>query len=73
MVYANISGTTIKGPYPEINKDKEKHGNTSSSQHQQRNSQQQSSQQQSSSKNDKYGSWGPIFKNKENFVNMHRF
>jgi len=29
-------------------------------------------QKTSSSKQDnKYGPWGPIFKNKENFVNMH--
>ncbi|KYN00234.1 hypothetical protein ALC62_09029 [Cyphomyrmex costatus] len=68
MVYANISGTTIKGPYPEINKDKEKHGNMSSN-HQQ----QQNHQQQSLSKNDKNGSWGPVFKNKENFIDMHKY
>ncbi|KYN09590.1 hypothetical protein ALC57_18282 [Trachymyrmex cornetzi] len=68
MVYANISGTTIKGPYPEINKNKEKHRNMSSSQQQQQNR-----QQQSSSKDDKYGTWGPTFKNKENFIDMHKY
>lgn len=62
MVYTNISGSTIKGPYQEIKKDKEKQ--TSSAEQQQQ-------QQQASKKNDKYGSWGPIFKNKDNFVDMH--
>ncbi|XP_024892248.1 probable serine/threonine-protein kinase dyrk1 [Temnothorax curvispinosus] len=69
MVYTNISGTTIKGPYQEIKKDKEKH--VSPRQQQQQQQQQQYRQQQSSRKDDKYGSWGPIFKNKENFVDMH--
>lgn len=64
MVYTNVSGTTIKGPYQEIKKDKERHMSP-------RQQQQQQQQQQSSRKDDKYGSWGPIFKNKENFVNMH--
>lgn len=49
-----------------LRKDKEKH--MSSRQQQQ---QQQYRQQQSSRKDDKYGSWGPIFKNKDNFVDMH--
>lgn len=66
MVYTNISGTMIKGPYQEIKKDKEKHASPS-----QQQQQQQPYRQQQSRKDDKYGSWGPIFKNKENFVNMH--
>lgn len=27
--------------------------------------------QQSQNKNDKYGSWGPVYKNKQNFIDMH--
>lgn len=64
MVYTDVSGSSIKGPYQEMKKDKEKH--TSSSEQQQ-----QHQQQQASKKNDKYGSWGTIFKNKDNFVDMH--
>lgn len=67
MVYTNISGTTIKGPYQEIKKKKETH----ISLRQQQQQQQQYRQQESSRKDEKYGSWGPIFKNKENFVDMH--
>ncbi|KAM0730663.1 hypothetical protein ACS0PU_003262 [Formica fusca] len=63
MVDTDISGSAIKGPYHEIKKDKEEH--TSSRE------QQQQYQQQASRKNDKYGSWGSIFKNKDNFVDMH--
>lgn len=33
--------------------------------------QQQQQQPQAAGKNDKYGSWGPIFKNKQHFVDMH--
>jgi len=35
--------------------------------------QQQQNRQQQSSKDDKYGTWGPTFKNKENFINMHKY
>lgn len=31
----------------------------------------QQAQQQSPPKNDKYGSWGPVYKNKQNFIDMH--
>lgn len=31
------------------------------------------SAQQSSSSKDKNGAWGPVFKNKKNFVDMHMF
>lgn len=50
-----------------LRKDKERHV----SPRQQQQQQQQYRQQQSSRKDDKYGSWGPIFKNKENFIDMH--
>lgn len=50
-----------------LRKDKEKHISPRQPQQQQ----QQHRQQQSSRKDDKYGSWGPIFKNKENFIDMH--
>ncbi|KAH0953875.1 hypothetical protein HN011_000567 [Eciton burchellii] len=63
MVYTNIDGSMIKGPYQEIKKDKEGHMSPRHQQNQQ--------QQQPPRKNDKYGSWGPIFKNKENFIDMH--
>jgi len=77
MVYTNISGSAIKGPYQEIKKDKERHMSPRRQQQQQQQQQQrqqqqqQYHQQQSSRKDDKYGSWGPIFKNKENFIDMH--
>ena len=61
MVYANINDITIKGPFEGVKKDK-----NASSGHQQ-----QQSQQQSANKNDKYGSWGPVYKNKQNFIDMH--
>ncbi|CAL7938570.1 unnamed protein product [Xylocopa violacea] len=63
MVHANINDITIKEPYGSVKKDKNGHA---SSEHRQ-----QSQQQQSANKNDKYGSWGPIYKNKQNFVDMH--
>lgn len=28
-------------------------------------------QQQSTNKSEKYGSWGPVYKNKQNFIDMH--
>jgi len=71
MVYTNISGSAIKGPYQEIKKDKERHMSPRRQQQQQQQQRQQQQQQQSSRKDDKYGSWGPIFKNKENFIDMH--
>jgi len=63
MVYTDINGSAIKGPYQEIKKDKEERSSS--------REQQQYQQQQASKKNDKYGSWGSIFKNKDNFVDMH--
>ncbi|EZA59231.1 hypothetical protein X777_15874, partial [Ooceraea biroi] len=62
MVYTNVDGSMIKGPFQDIKKDKGDHMSPSPQQYQ---------QQQSPRKNDKYGSWGPIFKNKENFIDMH--
>ncbi|CAD1474566.1 unnamed protein product, partial [Heterotrigona itama] len=32
---------------------------------------QQQSQRQPTNKSDKYGSWGPVYKNKQNFIDMH--
>lgn len=31
----------------------------------------QSSVRTDTGKNTKYGAWGPIYKNKQNFINMH--
>ncbi|OAD52077.1 hypothetical protein WN48_03032, partial [Eufriesea mexicana] len=58
--------TTIKGPYEDTRKNK--NGPTSFG-HQQQS--QQQTQQQAPNKNDKYGSWGPVYKNKQNFIDMH--
>lgn len=60
MVHTNINDITIKGPYENVKKDK----STSSGY-------QQQSQRQPTNKNDKYGSWGPVYKNKQNFIDMH--
>lgn len=57
MVHTDI---LIKGPYEDTRKNK----NASSAHQQQR-------PQQSENKNDKYGSWGPVYKNKQNFIDMH--
>lgn len=47
---------------------KEKDVNASSS-HQQRQQSQQ--QQQQKDKDNKYGAWGPVYKDRQNFINMH--
>ncbi|CAK9795135.1 hypothetical protein ANTPLA_LOCUS251 [Anthophora plagiata] len=62
MGHTNIHNSAIKGPYEGVRK--EKNGNASSGY-------QQQSQQQSTNKKDKYGSWGPVYKNKQNFIDMH--
>ncbi|KAL2748557.1 putative serine/threonine-protein kinase dyrk1 [Vespula maculifrons] len=60
MVYTNIDGS-LMGPYQEIKKGNDKHkldGSKKQTQH----------QQNIYTKNDKkYGAWGPIYKNKDNF------
>ncbi|EFN86923.1 hypothetical protein EAI_15794 [Harpegnathos saltator] len=65
MVYTNVSEAMIKEPYQDIKKDKEQ------PQQESRNRQLRHYQQHQPRKDDKYGAWGPIFKNKENFINMH--
>lgn len=63
MVFTNLDDSEITGPYQQIKKDKM----TPTS-----NEFQKQTQHQQSNKNDqKYGVWGPVYKNKENFVNMH--
>lgn len=57
MVHSKVSGAMIKAPYEEIKKIKDEHSS--------------SSQQIRAIKNEKYGSWGPIYKNKQNFIDMH--
>lgn len=65
MVYTNIDGSKIMGPYHEIKKDNDKRTMNASKK-------QTQNQQDIYMKNDKkYGAWGPVYKNKENFVNMH--
>lgn len=65
MVYTNIDGSLIKGPYQEIKKGKDGHISSVSGQRTQY-------QHDSYGKSDKkYGAWGPIYKNKDNFVDMH--
>lgn len=61
MVHTNIHNTTTKGPYLDVRKTK--NGPVSSGD--------QQSQGGSTKKNDKYGAWGPIYKNKQHFVDMH--
>lgn len=59
MVSSNYDGL-VKGPYQDVKKDK-------SSTTQRPQQQTQSSQ----AKDVKNGAWGPIYKNKQNFINMH--
>lgn len=62
MVYTTVDTTFITAPYSDVKKDKYKYAS----------SQPQRQQQQCQPKKDeKYGAWGPIYKNKEHFVNMH--
>lgn len=65
MVYSNVSGAMIKEPHQDVEKDKEV------SRQESRNRQSRYYQQHQPRKDDKYGAWGTIFKNKENFINMH--
>lgn len=64
MVHSNINDTMIKDPYQEIKKGKEVRASPGRQSYQQQHP-------QSTPKNDKYGSWGPIYKNKQNFIDMH--
>lgn len=61
MVHKDYN-TALKGPYQEIKKDKpiSKMPSTSSA-------------YKNSGKNDKNNPWGPVFKNKQNFIDMHIF
>ncbi|KZC13086.1 hypothetical protein WN55_05491 [Dufourea novaeangliae] len=59
MVYTNITRSSIKGSHPDVRKNKSV---LASSEYQQ--------QQEQPNKN-KYGSWGPVYKSKQNFIDMH--
>ncbi|XP_017792916.1 PREDICTED: myb-like protein M [Habropoda laboriosa] len=70
MGHTKIQNSAIRGPHENFSKDK--NGNASSGyQQQSQQQQQQQQQQQSTNKKDKYGSWGPVYKNKQNFIDMH--
>lgn len=65
MVYTNINGSAIKGPYQEIKKGKDEYTSSGSGMR-------TPYQPNFNGKSDnKYGAWGSVYKNKENFVNMH--
>lgn len=62
MVHGRYADSQIKGPFKEIKKEKTA---SPSGSHQRP----QSTQQQN--KDNKYGAWGPVYKDKQNFINMH--
>lgn len=61
MGHTDIKRSTVKSPYQEIKKDKR----TSSDR------QLPINQSKLSGKNDKNNSWGSVYKNKQNFIDMH--
>ena len=58
MVYTNIDDTMNKRSHDGVRK--ERNGQTTTG-----------FQQQSTNKSGKYGSWGSVYKNKQNFIDMH--